>query len=83
MFDKKLGQEWTGKVYKIELRRNAIPFALPKCYKKILQKEVKCLYKIYLLKCAYCSEWDVPSTFIIPKKDQHFCFILEFPELNK
>ena len=86
LFDGTLGQ-WKGTPYKVELKEgenpyHAHPYEVPHKYKRHFGMKVDQLCKVRVLKNINRSEWAAP-TFIVPKNDSTFRFILDFRELNK
>jgi len=92
LFDGTLG-DWQGEEVDFELKPEAKPyhgraFPVPRIHKETVQKEVKRLVKIGVLKLIQESEWGFPS-FIIPKKSKvpgisgTIRFLTDLRELNK
>ena len=92
LFDGTLG-DWQGEEVDFELKPEAKPyhgraFPVPRIHKETVQKEVKRLVKIGVLKLIQESEWGFPS-FLIPKKSKvpgipgTVRFLTDLCELNK
>jgi len=92
LFDGTLG-DWRGEEVTFELKPEAKPyhgraFPVPRFHKETIQKEVRRLVKLGVLKLIQESEWAFPS-FIIPKKSKipgkpgTVRFLSDLRELNK
>jgi hypothetical protein len=86
LFDGTLGT-WKTEPVDLKIKKDSTPaysrpFPVPRSQEETLQKEVKRLVKLGVLRKINRSEWGSPS-FIIPKKKKQVRFVSDFRELNK